>query len=109
MSGVSITYHFSNTKEGQSGCRAHSGAAKVQNPNALETLIRNDLDGARWVFTCSMAVGRRNGPYSHICGAYAYVSNGSDAAVNFDNFLVQYQRGKLRQINDYYPTPTASQ
>ncbi|MCA1763274.1 MAG: hypothetical protein LC664_09825 [Flavobacteriales bacterium] len=62
MSGVIIKYHFSNTIKGQSGCRTHSGAAKVQNPNALETLIRNDLD-----------VGQDG--YLH-----AYVSNGSDAA-----------------------------
>ncbi|MCA1763811.1 MAG: polymorphic toxin type 23 domain-containing protein [Cryomorphaceae bacterium] len=120
MSRVSIKYHFSNTIKGQSGCRAHSGAAKVQNPNALETLIRNDLDvGQDGYLHVLWLLGAGTSPYSHeprlYVGAYAcpervpmfcasaveWVSNGSDAKVNFDNFLVQYQRGKLRQINDY--------
>ncbi|MCA1763552.1 MAG: hypothetical protein ABR574_07890 [Cryomorphaceae bacterium] len=99
---------------------AHSGAAQVENPNALETIIRNDLDvGADGYLYVLWLLGAGTSPYSHEprlhVGAYAcperapmfcasaveWVSNGSDAAVNFDNFLVQYQRGQLRQINDY--------
>jgi RHS repeat-associated protein len=62
-----------------------SGAVQVQNPNALETLIQN-------------AININVDGYIH-----AYVSNGSASKVNFDNFLVTHMRGKVRQINDYYP------
>ncbi len=34
---------------------------------------------------------------------HAYVSNGSNKAVDFDNFKVTYLRGQTRQINHYYP------
>ena len=34
---------------------------------------------------------------------HAYVSNGSNKEVDFDNFKVTYLRGQTRQINHYYP------
>ena len=62
---------------------ASSGAVKVQNPNALESVLRNDIPVAK-------------DGYCHV-----YLSNGSAAYVNFDNFNVARVQGKVRQINDY--------
>ncbi len=62
-----------------------SGALRVTNANELERLIEEEIP----ILTDG---------YLH-----AYVSNGSAKGVSFDNILVTSIRGKLRQINDYYP------
>ncbi len=63
----------------------NSGAIRVLDPNSLERIL-----------TESITI-QKDG-YLHV-----YVSNGSQAAVSFDNFLVQSIRGNVRQINHYYP------
>jgi RHS repeat-associated protein len=62
-----------------------SGIERVSSPNDLELLMRNDI------------------PIQTDGYLHAYVSNGSAVGVNFDNFLVTTMRGKVRQINHYYP------
>ncbi len=65
---------------------SNSGAVQVENPNQLETLLRNDIPVA-------------NDGFFHV-----YVSNGSaDKEINFDNFLIRTAHGTTRQINHYYP------
>ncbi len=63
----------------------YSGAARTEFPNELEMILRD-------------AIPVREDGYLH-----AYLTNGSAKRLNFDNFLVTKLKGKLRQINDYYP------
>jgi RHS repeat-associated protein len=62
-----------------------SGIERVSDPNDLEVLIREEIAITADGFL------------------HAYVSNGSAVGVNFDNFQVTTMRGKVRQINHYYP------
>jgi RHS repeat-associated protein len=62
-----------------------SGIERVSDPNDLEALIREEIAISADGFL------------------HAYVSNGSAVGVNFDNFQVTTMRGKVRQINHYYP------
>ncbi len=70
-----------------------SGALRATNANELERLIEEEIpiltDGYLHAVACPEPV--------------EWVSNGSAKGVSFDNILVTSIRGKLRQINDYYP------
>jgi len=80
----------------------NSGAIRVLDPNSLERILTESIDIKKDGYLhVQWLLGSETDPYSHESRLFGgvHVSNGSQAAVSFDNFLVQSIRGNVRQIH----------